>query len=411
MIEKPGSRHGAADLEARIGSSFEFYDDIPTFDRFSEAMESGHYRRVPDDWHVVLTDVVGSTQAIAENRYKDVNMLGASSIVAILNAVGRHVPFVFGGDGATVLVHESEVDRVLPALAGARQLARAAFGMELRAGVVPVRDLNSAGKAIEVARFRVSTTATLAMLRGGGLSLAETWIKSAEKGEVYAVADADESKTADFKGLSCRWNPVPAQQGEMISLLVQAIGPPETSPRVYSRVLAAVESILGDEDSHPVTVQKLDSSLRLRNLRAEILLRGHVRSWWLAPWSALRILGSYLFVMLSYRFGLRYPFFDPMEYVADLAVGTDFRKFDDMLRMVRDCDRSKRERLIHYLEEQRRSGAIVYGLHVSTKAMMTCLMFNRQDHVHFIDGADGGYAMAARQLKAQLRDLARVGGP
>ena len=35
---------------------------------------------------------------------------------------------------------------------------------------------------------------------------------------------------------------------------------------------------------------------------------------------------------------------------------------------------------------------------------MTCLVFSLEasDHLHFIDGADGGFALAARQLKAQL---------
>ncbi len=37
---------------------------------------------------------------------------------------------------------------------------------------------------------------------------------------------------------------------------------------------------------------------------------------------------------------------------------------------------------------------------------MTCLIFNRDgEHVHFVDGADGGYAESATQTKSQLDDL------
>ena len=37
---------------------------------------------------------------------------------------------------------------------------------------------------------------------------------------------------------------------------------------------------------------------------------------------------------------------------------------------------------------------------------MTCVVPSYKDgtHIHFIDGGDGGYAMAAKQLKAQLKE-------
>ena len=41
---------------------------------------------------------------------------------------------------------------------------------------------------------------------------------------------------------------------------------------------------------------------------------------------------------------------------------------------------------------------------------MTCLLFSLEDseHVHFIDGSDGGFAMAAVGLKEQLRETAEA---
>jgi len=45
-----------------------------------------------------------------------------------------------------------------------------------------------------------------------------------------------------------------------------------------------------------------------------------------------------------------------------------------------------------------------YGLHSQDAAMMTCFAPSvmRSDHVHFIDGARGGYASAATALKAMV---------
>ncbi|HBU76611.1 MAG TPA: hypothetical protein DEF18_00775 [Muricauda sp.] len=36
---------------------------------------------------------------------------------------------------------------------------------------------------------------------------------------------------------------------------------------------------------------------------------------------------------------------------------------------------------------------------------MTCMVFDRKDrHLHFVDGASGGYALAAKQMKGQLAE-------
>jgi hypothetical protein len=47
----------------------------------------------------------------------------------------------------------------------------------------------------------------------------------------------------------------------------------------------------------------------------------------------------------------------------------------------------------------------VFGIHRSSAAIMTCLIFTPgQDHAHFVDGIDGGYALAAKMLKQQLAE-------
>ncbi|HAX45954.1 MAG TPA: hypothetical protein DCX78_03885 [Nitrospina sp.] len=34
---------------------------------------------------------------------------------------------------------------------------------------------------------------------------------------------------------------------------------------------------------------------------------------------------------------------------------------------------------------------------------MTCMVFDRKErHLHFVDGASGGYALATKQLKCQI---------
>ena len=46
-----------------------FYRNIPTFSAFEELTNFGNYQSVPEDWVVIITDVVGSTKAIENGRY------------------------------------------------------------------------------------------------------------------------------------------------------------------------------------------------------------------------------------------------------------------------------------------------------------------------------------------------------
>lgn len=75
-----------------------------------------------------------------------------------------------------------------------------------------------------------------------------------------------------------------------------------------------------------------------------------------------------------------------------------------MLRLVLDCSVEQVAALEESLKTLRLGGGIAYGLQVADTALMTCLVFNleKSEHVHFIDGGDGGFAIAAKQLKAQL---------
>ena len=92
-------------------SADEFYRELPSFSDFSNVADLDDYRAVPDDWYVLTADIVSSGKAVADGRYKDVNMVGAAVIAAVLNSVGRdRVPFVFGGDGATLLVPQKDLD-------------------------------------------------------------------------------------------------------------------------------------------------------------------------------------------------------------------------------------------------------------------------------------------------------------
>ncbi len=72
-----------------------FYEKLTPLADFGDVPDPSHYAAAPDSWLLVITDVEGSTKAIEEGRYKDVNALGVASIVALQNACpGIDLPFV-----------------------------------------------------------------------------------------------------------------------------------------------------------------------------------------------------------------------------------------------------------------------------------------------------------------------------
>jgi hypothetical protein len=395
---------------AAVDRDERFYAELPTFDDFVEVSEPRHYRPAPDSWLAVVTDVEGSTRAIEAGCYKDVNSLGVASIVALRNAVPDVlIPYVFGGDGAIVLMPGSRRDAIEASLRGIRRLGSDVFSLNMRAGIVPVGDLRREGFDVLVARYRASDDIDLAMLSGRGVSEAERRIKHPRPGEAWNVAEEGPSG-ADFRGFECRWRPIPSRSGAIISLLVHARDEANgDAAAVYRRVLEGIDRALAEAaPGKPVAPESLelqrfgdrfDQEARIRSGRRDGV--GHLWRSFRAKLDAA--IGAVLMSKRWNAFG-----FPGRVYKEQVTANTDFRKFDDMLRMVLDVTNDQRAAIEALLEDERRAGHIVYGLHAAPSSIMTCAISDYVGkHVHFVDGSNGGYALAARQLKHQLETTGR----
>ena len=73
--------------------------------------------------------------------------------------------------------------------------------------------------------------------------------------------------------------------------------------------------------------------------------------------------------------------------------------------MVIDCSEKQAAQIEQLFRSLYLEHKVFYGIHKSKQALMTCMVFSASEnqHIHFIDGADGGYALAAVKLKAQMK--------
>lgn len=372
-----------------------FYGGIPVFRGFGSLMNPALYSPLPDDWTIGVADIVESTRAIAEARYKAVNMAGAAVIAAVTNALeGREFPFAFGGDGASFAVSPDDLDRARDALAATASWVKDDLDLVMRVALVPVAAVRAQGLDVRVARFGPSPNLSYAMFSGGGLAWAEAAMKRGE----FELEAAPSGAQPDLAGLSCRFEEIPSERGLILSVLVVPARGADASAfrKVIEEIIAVVER--SPEAGRPVP----PGGPALRWPPAGVEFEARAQRGGPLFMRRAAVLAHTLFVYVIMRFGISIGGFVPKAYVRQVVENSDFRKYDDGLRMILDCTPELESALTQQLASAASAGIARYGLHRQDAAMMTCFTPSalRSDHVHFIDGARGGYASAATALKA-----------
>ena len=375
-----------------------FYSGVPLFRGFGKLMDSALYQPLPDGWFVGVADIVQSTKAIAENRYKAVNMAGAAVIASVTNALdNREFPFAFGGDGASFAVSPHDAQLAADALAATATWVKEDLDLQMRVALVPIGDIRKQGLDVQIARYAPSPNVSYAMFSGGGLAWADAAMKRGE----FAVMPAASGAHPDLTGLSCRFAEMPSERGLILSvLIVPGKAFDDTS---FRSVIEDIVALVGKSPGSGRPIPSSGPPLRWPTAGAEFeaLAAPGGKALWRRR---LTVHAWSLFAFLLMRFNISAGGFVPQVYMQQVVENSDFRKYDDGLRMVLDCTPDLADILEKRLAAAAATGTIRYGLHRQNAAMMTCftLSATQPDHFHFVDGAGGGYAAAATALKATL---------
>ncbi|MFM9914047.1 MAG: DUF3095 domain-containing protein [Methylophilaceae bacterium] len=392
-----------------IQSEISFYRNLAVLTSFAEATESRTHVDVPHDWWIVIADVIGSTKAIEAGAYKKVNTVGVACIAAVVN-VDRSIdmPFVFGGDGATFAIPDVLVEQVIIALRGAQQLSRESFELGLRVGLVRVSELVAQGFWVKLGKVRLSSHVTQPVFSGRGWEEAEKRVKALNAAGVLKVEEHEGLAEASFEGFECRWQSVPSFHDHKLALLVGAVSADaDVNLATYQRVLTNIQKIYGEvAEYHPLRANIMRLSFSPSILLHEWRVRASQFTMWkrvsyLTKMVLQNLAGVYLFAFNKDTEATQWS-----GYRDELVENSDFRKFDGTLRMVMDGSEAQADALQAFLDAEYSAGNLVFGMHKSREALVTCIVQSYSgNHMHFVDGSDGGYALAARGLKAQMANM------
>lgn len=376
-----------------------FEQNLHRVNNLSASLDSQVYQNLPKDWWVVITDIVSSSLAIEQGRYRDVNAVGGSTVAAVLNAAKPHkIPYSFGGDGAVFCIPPELLPKIKQALKACEELAHDGLKLELRIGLIPSAELT---QPIQICRYQAAPNLIQYFFIGGGMEEAETLTKATN----HYHLDPKTQANGDFSGFECRWNEIPSKKDLTFSLIIKARCKTQAdSLKLYQTLIQQTHILLGDiHQHHPLNSSGLSLSMDHKKLRAEVATKTQTKQAWQGFWIRQKIrlqnlIGHYWMKHNIQALGINWG-----HYKQELIQHSDYIKLDDSLRFVMSADQSAINQLIDWLEQQYQANKLYYGYHQSHSAIITCLVEKTgQNHIHFVDSAEGGYALAAKKLKQQI---------
>jgi len=360
-------------------------------------LKNNLFKEIPEDWHVIITDIKSSTVAVNSGLHETVNLIATGSIVTVLNIAFKAnilVPFFFGGDGATFIVPASMVAEVMKSLLKYQENTLQNFNLDLRAGIVAVEKIYHKGHQLKISRYSNSGTLSIPIVLGDGLAYAEQIIK----GDDYLLSGHDPSSDEiDLSGMQCRWDKIepPENSEEVVTLIVIAQKCAEQA-EVFSKVIRHLDLIYGTaEKRQPISVSKLIFRTSFNSLGKEMKHRlGKVKIFELIKSWFINVYGYIYFRTESGK-----------NYLKQLVEMSDTLVIDGRINTVITGTEKQRLALQKELDKIEKDGRILYALYVSGESIMSCYVRDLDDdHIHFVDGAEGGYTQAASVLKQKIKD-------
>lgn len=356
------------------------------------------FEGVPKNWHIVVTDVEDSSKAVANGRHNDINLTATGSIITVLNEIKTidssiKIPYFFGGDGATFIIPDEIIPQVLTALNAYSAHIKKTNNLNLRVGSVILEDIYRNNVTARIAKLRHNKYLTTPVVIGNGLKFAEAKIKDAFKPTDIAE---NEENHINLTGMECRWDEIkPNNEDDKVMCLLLICSDETKQAQVYKTIMDEINYIFGTlEERRPITTFKLKLNTSIQKIKKEMMTKiGKYDQKYLIKNWLITVFGKYYFKIFPE--GKRYLF-----RVTQLS---DTIMLDGAINTVISGSSQEIRKFQIFLDNMEFQKEITYGLHVTHASIMSCYVQDRKEnHIHFVDGTEGGYTTAAVMFKQKL---------
>ncbi|WP_405415242.1 DUF3095 family protein [Maribacter sp. Asnod1-A12] len=358
------------------------------------------FTEVPNTWHIVVVDILNSTNAVANGNHHQVNLTATGAIISVLNTTKKvkrnnEIPYFFGGDGATFIVPSIILDKVISVLDNYSVHIKRRVDLILRVGQIPVKDLIEKNVQLKIAKHQLTNQLTIPIVLGNGLKVAEDIIKSNFKETTNSLFD---EKLLNLEGMECRWDEInPDQSQTKVVCLLLDVNNEDLQKEIYKKVLAQMDMEFGTfENRQPIknTVLKLDPSPKKAWEEMKVSLISTNWAYFFKNWIQTNFGRFYLNLTSSGK-----------EYLKQIGQLSHTFMLDGMINTVFTAEQNKIDRFINFLDTLEADNKLKYGIHVTHASVMSCYVLDmRTSHSHFVDGTEGGYTSAAKMLKLKKKN-------
>lgn len=353
---------------------------------------------IPADWYIFVVDIENSTQAVADGFHHDVNLSATGSVVIVLNELKKinkdlNIPYFFGGDGTTFLVPYFLQKTIKTLFENYRKHIKETTGLNLKVGGIPIKEVYAVNKRIEIAKLALNRKLTIPIVLGTGLQFAEKKIKA---NFIEKSTNAKKNLSVNLTGMECRWQEIaPLKKEKKVFCLLATCPIDEYQIDVYREIMQKIITIFGDHHKRqPISSSKLHLDLSLKKIKKENLVRfgkqnyiNLIKNWFIT------IVGKYYFKIFD----------GGKKYVNEISQLSHTLMIDGTINTVISGTQEKIDTFIIFLDELEKKGLIKYGIHITHASIMSCYVEDRKtNHVHFVDGTEGGFTSAAVMFKSKF---------